>query len=223
MQKIKILYEDEQLIVCHKEAGIATQTSKLGQMDMVSMIANYRKDKGEDSYVGVIHRLDQPVEGVIVFGKNPEASRELSKQVKEREISKQYYAVVDGIVENDRGVLEDYLLKDGKTNTSHIVSEKQNGAKLAKLEYKVLERKEGKSLLLITLFTGRHHQIRVQLANAGYPIYGDKKYGNCAGKMNYMPLGLCSCRLQFEHPLTKETLEYKIEPEGIAFEGYFNR
>ena len=136
---LNILYEDESLIVCEKPAGVATQTKRLGQADMESLLKNYRAAKGEPPYIGVAHRLDQPVRGVMVFAKTKEAAADLSRQVQTKLADKFYYAVTDGVPEKKKDTLEDYLLRDGKTNTSKVVSKSTEGAKLARLNYEVLE------------------------------------------------------------------------------------
>lgn len=207
-----ILYEDEAIIVCVKEAGVATQTKKIGQKDMESMLRTYRMQKGEPSYIGVVHRLDQPVSGVMVFAKTKEAAADLSRQISTKAADKYYYAVTDGIPDKVKGTLEDYLLRDGKTNLSKVTDRKTAGAKRAELSYKVLEKNETKALLKIKLATGRHHQIRVQMAHAGWPLVGDRKYhfkenmngGSC-------PMCLCSYKLGFSHPTTKKKLEFEID------------
>ena len=174
--ELQILYEDNAIIVCKKPAGVATQTKRLGQADMESLLKNYRAGKGEPPYIGVVHRLDQPVEGVMVFAKTKEAAANLSRQIATKAADKYYYAVTDGMPEQKKGTLEDYLLRDGRTNTSEVVSKGKPDAKRAALSYEVLEQKDGRAVLDIKLETGRHHQIRVQLAHAGFPIVGDKKY-----------------------------------------------
>lgn len=176
MNELNIIYEDDAIIVCEKEAGIAVQTKKIGQKDMESMLRTYRMQKGEPSYIGVIHRLDQPVRGVMVFAKTKEAAADLSRQVSEKTADKYYYAVVDGVPKNETDTLEDYLLKDGKTNLSKVVEKNVKGAKRAELSYEVLEKSETQALLKIKLSTGRHHQIRVQMEHAGYPLSCDRKY-----------------------------------------------
>lgn len=173
---INILYEDEEVIVCEKPAGVAAQTRRLGQADMESLLKNYRAAKGEPPYIGVVHRLDQPVRGVMVFAKTKEAAADLSRQVQTKMADKFYYAVTDGVPEQKKGTLEDYLLRDGKTNTSKVVSKSTEGAKSARLDYEVTAQNKTNAILRIRLDTGRHHQIRVQLANAGIPIVGDAKY-----------------------------------------------
>lgn len=209
---LNILYEDDAIIVCVKEAGIATQTRQIGQKDMESMLRTYRMQKGEPSYIGVVHRLDQPVSGVMVFAKTKEAAADLSRQVSTKAADKYYYALTDGVPEKPRGTLEDYLLRNGKTNLSSVVSAKEPGAKRAELSYEVLEIQNDRALLNIKLATGRHHQIRVQMAHAGWPLVGDRKYNF---KENIKPgsgsMCLCSYKLGFLHPVTKKKMEFEIE------------
>ncbi|MDE7062151.1 MAG: RNA pseudouridine synthase [Lachnospiraceae bacterium] len=213
-----ILFEDTEILVCRKYAGIAVQTRKLGEQDMESLLRNYRAGKGETPYIGVVHRLDQPVEGILVFAKNPRAAAALSRQLQQDGFGKYYRGVVWGEPPQEEGRLEDVLQKDGRTNMSRVVSAGTKGGKRAVLDYKVLERQTDTSLVEIRLYTGRHHQIRVQLAHAGCPLMGDRKYGNTASPT--VPLALCACRLAFRHPISGETLMYQVEPEGAAFLPY---
>lgn len=215
----KIIFEDTQILICKKPAGIAVQTARLEQQDMVSLLKNYRAMKKEEPYIGVVHRLDQPVEGVMVFAKTKEAAAKLSKQISEKQANKYYYAVVCGKPKEKQGNLVDYLKKDGKSNTSSVVTKDTPEAKRAELFYEVLEEKANRSLLRIDLKTGRHHQIRVQLSNMGCPIYGDSKYAGVLGEStkSYMPLSLCAYKIVFVHPKTKEKMEFQVEPEGEAF------
>ena len=217
---INILYEDEEVIVCEKPAGVAAQTKRLGQADMESLLKNYRAGKGEQPYIGVVHRLDQPVRGVMVFAKTKEAAADLSRQVQTRMADKFYYAVTDGVPEQKKGTLEDYLLRDGKTNTSKVVSKSTEGAKSARLDYEVTAQNKTNAILRIQLDTGRHHQIRVQMANQGAGIWGDTKYNPKFQKVKrrYQQIGLYATRLEFEHPVTGEHLIFKNEPEGEAFD-----
>ena len=209
---MKILYEDDAIIVCVKEAGVATQTKQIGQKDMESMLKTYRMQKGEPAYIGVVHRLDQPVSGVMVFAKTKEVAADLSRQVATKAADKFYYALTDGVPDKKSGNLEDYLLRDGKTNTSKVVSSQTNGAKRAELFYEVLEQNETKALLKIKLATGRHHQIRVQMANAGWPLVGDRKYNFKENlKQNREAMCLCSYKLAFTHPVTRKKIEFEIE------------
>lgn len=208
---LNILHEDDAIIVCVKPAGVATQTKQIGQKDMESMLRTYRMQKDEPSYIGVVHRLDQPVSGVMVFAKTKEAAADLSKQVSTKMADKYYYAVTDGVPDKVKGTLEDYLLRDGKTNLSKVVGSKENGAKRAELSYEVLAKTDAKALLNIKLATGRHHQIRVQMAHAGWPLVGDRKYNFKANmKPGSEPMGLCSYKLGFHHPVTKKKLEFEI-------------
>ena len=208
---INILYEDEEVIVCEKPAGVAAQTKRLGQADMESLLKNYRAGKGEQPYIGVVHRLDQPVRGVMVFAKTKEAAADLSRQVQTKMADKFYYAVTDGVPEQKKGTLEDYLLRDGKTNTSKVVSKSTEGAKSARLDYEVTAQNKTNAILRIRLDTGRHHQIRVQLANAGIPIVGDAKYNfKEAMARSGNGLLLCSYKIGFKHPKTHKKMEVEI-------------
>lgn len=223
----RILYEDGDIIVCHKPAGIATQTARVGQADMVSELTNYFKaadiNLKKPLYVGVIHRLDQPVEGILVFAKNKAAAANLSRQAAGDGMKKEYLAVVCGANFSKAGELKDYLLKDGKTNTSHIVPPEVKGAKMARLSYEILsEGPSGTALVRVKLYTGRHHQIRVQMANAGMPLLGDRKYAGeetiaTSLQFGIREIALCAYRLAFIHPKTGERMQFEIEPEGKAF------
>lgn len=219
--KAIIKYEDDAILVIHKPAGIATETARLGQADVVSELKNYLKAKGKGTYLGMIHRLDQPVEGLLVFAKTPEAAKILSKQLENGTLKKSYAALVPKIQGNaDRqGELEDYLLKNAKTNLSMVVTPNTQGAKKAKLSWKLLhdiEKEEvAYSLIEVEIFTGRHHQIRVQMSHAGMPLLGDSKYGNEASQKLTEKLGirhtaLLANRLSVIHPVTKERMQFEI-------------
>lgn len=229
-----ILYEDEQIIVCHKHPGVATQTARLGEQDMVSLMKNYLGT----AYVAVIHRLDQPVEGVLVFAKNREAAAALSGQ----EMEKRYYAVAladrekpDILPEALSGketVLVDYLIKNGRENTSSVSRKEVKDARRAELSYRVIrvmeeeneygDKGRAPALLDICLKTGRHHQIRVQLSHAGMPLLGDMKYGDGDAKrisrqMGIDNIALCAYSLTFAHPVSNKKMQVGITPEGDAF------
>lgn len=226
--KPEILFEDKDLLICRKPAGVATQTKRLGQQDMESLLKNYRVKKGEPPYVGIVHRLDQPVEGVMVFAKNQKAAAGLSKQVQDRVIGKYYYAVSASKPKENVSVLEDYLLTDKKTNFTQVVDEESvenslKEAKYAKLEYKVVETKEDKTLFDIKLHTGRQHQIRVQMAHMGCPLVGDGKYNKQPAeekRKDSAGLALCSYKLEFEHPTKKELMQFEIKPLGEEFQNF---
>lgn len=210
--QILILYEDEELIVCRKPAGVPVQTRNFMAQDMESYLKNYRSEKGEPPLIWLLHRLDQPVSGIIAFAKTKEAAADIGRQMAVKLVGKYYYAMTDGIVTKKKGTLEDYLLRDGKTNASSVVPKGTKDAKLARLSYQVTEQGKGRSILKIQLETGRHHQIRVQLAHAGYPIVGDKKYNF---RENIAPSGqnlaLCSYKIGFRHPKTHKKLEFEID------------
>lgn len=223
---LNIIYENGQVLVCEKPSGVAVQSAGIGTMDLESRIKNYLSTENSgngEPYLGVIHRLDQPVGGVLVFAKTPMAAADLSKQAGNGEMDKRYQAVVCGKLPQIQGVLVDYLFKDGKTNTSRIVKKEQKGAKRAELHYQVLEEKEGLSLLEIHLITGRHHQIRVQLAGAGTPLYGDKKYNPKTAGDQRTTIGLYACKLSFLHPKTKKQMVFSCEPKGDAFSIFTSR
>lgn len=216
-----IIYEDEAVIVCYKTAGVPVQSNRMGEQDMGSLLRNYLAAKGEEPYIGFVHRLDQPVEGVMVFAKTKEAAAALSRQMQEKGFGKYYYAVVCGIIPEMEGTLTDYLLRDGRSNTSSVVAEQTPGAKKAILHYKVVAREErpARSLIRVRLETGRHHQIRVQFAHAGYPLSGDRKYNQTGEKMRGN-IALCSFRIEFAHPITQKWLVYEIVPSGLGFSDF---
>lgn len=219
--KTHILYEDKDVIVCFKPAGIAVQTAKLGEADVVSELKNYLKS----SYIGVVHRLDQPVSGVLVFGKNQKAAGELSRQAagEGRKMKKTYQAVVytgGRKLAEEPVTLTDYLVKENGTNISRVAEPQEEGAKRAQLIYHVLEQDEEKALLEIELHTGRHHQIRVQLSHAGMPILGDSRYGSEESRDLSMDLrirnvALRAVKLEFIHPGSGKKVCYEAEKLSI--------
>lgn len=207
-----IIYEDEQILVCRKHCGMAVQSARVGQMDLESELRNYRNG----NYIGIVQRLDQPVEGVLVFGKTPQATAWLNKQHQNGMMKKEYLAVFTGTpVKEKQGIWEDYLIKDGKTNTSRVTGKKDRMAKKAVLSYRIMDWRDDRGLAEIRLGTGRHHQIRVQMAHAGMPLVGDRKYN--PGQNSQEPLALCSAKLGFQHPVTKKQLEFQVQPAGMAF------
>lgn len=225
MKELELIYEDEDIILVHKLAGVATQTKRLGQKDMESLLKNYRVKKKEPPYIGVVHRLDQPVEGIMVFAKNQKAAAHLSKQVQQHLIGKYYYAVSKKAPKQTSGMLEHNLLTDKKTNVTRVIEndvlkQMQNakGVKKAKLEYEVIDTKAENTLVRIKLHTGRQHQIRVQMAEIGCPLVGDGKYGEGTSRDG---LALCSYRLQFLHPVTNKKCDFEVVPKGITFKNFF--
>lgn len=227
MKKLTVLYEDEDILVCIKPMGVPSQGDKTRDADMITLVKKYIFDKGmtrEEPYVGLVHRLDRPVGGIMVFALNQDAAADLSGQMLDGQFHKSYQAVLTGELPEEDGVMTDYLLRDGKTNTSRIVKKGTKGAKKAELSYEVLDVIETDediySYVLIELVTGRHHQIRVQCAGRGAGIYGDTKYNPKFQKVkkSYKQIGLYSTRIEFEHPATGEKMVFKTEPEGEAFE-----
>ncbi len=221
---ISVLYEDEFMIVVVKPAGIPSQPDKTGDEDMMGALEKYFMKKGtKNAYVGLIHRLDRPVGGVMVFAKTKEADSLLSKAIQQNKVSKEYWAVLCGIPLETKGRLRDFLWKDGKRNLSAVVAEKTKGAKEALLEYEVIKTVnhdiEGElSLVKIRLLTGRHHQIRVQFSHAGFGIWGDKKYNPAfmkkAGKTQ---VALWSAILSFRHPKNGKPLVFEVKPREYPF------
>lgn len=223
---MKVLYEDDDIIVCHKPSAVATQTSKVGEKDMVSELKNYLCTKNQDLksrgdvYVGLIHRLDQGVEGILVFAKTPWSAAELSRQITEHTMKKYYYAVVYGEIMQQEGTLTDYLIKNGRDNTSKVVSKGTPGAKPAELRYSLIgsNESEGKHLVRIELITGRHHQIRVQFAHRGMPLVNDYKYGYSGDRDEACKgIALCAYRLSLMHPKTHREMNFEIEPTAEIF------
>ena len=218
VQNLKIIYEDNHIIVVQKPPNIPSQADKTTDIDMLTIIKNYIKEKYNkpgNVYLGLVHRLDRPVGGVMVFAKTSKAASRLSEQVRLKEFKKEYLAIVDGYVENKQGVLENHLLKNEKLNTSKVVKEGTKNSKYAKLEYEFIKYNEetNLSLLKIKLYTGRHHQIRVQLANFGHSICGDQKYGTRGrGKQ----ISLWAYKLTIKHPITQEEMVFDCMPDEIG-------
>lgn len=215
--EIGILYEDRQILVCRKPAGIPVQSAKVGVKDMVSILKNHQNETEHNSYIGVVHRLDQPVEGVMVFAKTKEAAAGLSRQVTDGRMKKQYLAVICGKPDKKEGHLVDYLLKDGRANTSSIVKAGVKGAKKAELDYVIRKETAEYALAEIQLLTGRHHQIRVQMASAGMPLAGDRKYNTGEGANATQFVALAAYKLTFVHPTKKKPMSFRAEPDGGLF------
>ena len=215
MQKLKVIFEDNHIIVVEKPVNIPSQGDKTGDVDMLTIIKDYLKEKYNkpgNVYLGLIHRLDRPVGGVMVFAKTSKAAARLSEQVREKVFQKTYLVVVSGKMEEGSGCLEDYLLKNERNNMSKVVKESTKNAKYASLDYEVLKYNEeiNLSVLKINLHTGRHHQIRVQLSSRDHSIYGDQKYG---GRGHGKQIALWAYTLKIVHPITKEEMTFKSIPE----------
>lgn len=241
--RLDIVYEDEYMIAVIKPYGVPSQADHSNEEDMLSRVKNYlfeTSDSDEEPYLAVINRLDRPVSGIILFAKDEKTAAALSDMIQDRQIDKYYQAVVMGEPDEPEGDFSDYLIADKKTNMSKIVSKDTKGAKKAELSYEVLDGLDTDigplTYLLIQLHTGRHHQIRCQLAYHGMPIYGDQKYGkkirsssnnkgakNSKGKDKkksgaIREIGLYSTRIEFTHPVTGEEIVLHREPEGQAFD-----
>ena len=213
--ELKILFEDNHIIVVEKPVNIPSQGDKTGDEDMLTIIKNYLIEKYKkpgDAYLGLVHRLDRPTGGVMVFAKTSKAASRLSEQVREKMFEKEYLCIVDGKMEKDTGTFEDYLLKNEKNNLSKVVDSKNKNAKFAKLDYEVIKYNEETNLsaVKVKLYTGRHHQIRVQFAQRNHSLYGDQKYGSRGrGKQ----LCLWAYKLSFLHPISKERMEFEDYPK----------
>jgi len=213
---LNVLYEDNHIIVVVKEPGIPSQEDKTKDEDMLTIIKKYLKDKYNkpgNVYLGLVHRLDRNVGGVMVFAKTSKAASRLSEQVRNKQVKKNYIAVVKGKIEQSKGEMKDYLKKDEKNNKSFVSNENTKNAKLAELEYENLkyDEKTNMSLVKINLKTGRHHQIRVQFSSRGHSLCGDTKYGT---RSRSKQLALWSYKLSFCHPVTKEKLQFKYLPNA---------
>ncbi len=211
-----IVYEDDEILVVHKPPFLAVETKNIRQQDLVSLLQNRRAAQGESGGIYLVHRLDQPVEGLIVLARTKDAAAALGRSMTEHGFAKEYYAVVQGVTPESDTLIH-MLRRDGRTNTSKVVPEGADGGKEARLSYERLAVKDGKSLLRILLDTGRHHQIRVQFAAIGHPLVGDVKYGGQQPSADRQPLALCSSRLCFIHPKTGAQMEFCAIPAGAGF------
>ncbi|MBQ8452019.1 MAG: RluA family pseudouridine synthase [Clostridia bacterium] len=210
-----ILYEDNHIIVVSKPQGVASQPDETGDNDMLTQLKAYVKEKYNkpgEAWVGVVHRLDRPTGGVLVYAKTSKAAARLSEQLKNGEFDKTYLAVVCGKPREQKGKIVSYLKKDEKTNTAVIVPQSTTGAKRAELDYEVLEynKETNRSLVKVKLYSGRGHQIRVQMKSIKCPVYGDQKYGGEG--MDKVMLNLFAAELSFYHPTTKQKLVFRVYP-----------
>ncbi len=207
-EKMEILFEDKSVIVCLKERGLLSQEGKEGELTMLSLLSAHT---GGEIYP--VHRLDKEVGGVMVFAKTKKAAADLSSQVTDRTMEKEYITVAEGTTEEKEGIMEDLLFFDRSKNKSFTVKKERRGVKKASLSYKVLSEKDGLSLVRVRLHTGRTHQIRVQLASRKMPIVGDRRYGS---KRESKIIALWSCYISFVHPVTGERMEFeKMSQEEI--------
>ncbi len=212
---IPILYEDNHVLVALKPRNMPVQADSSGDQDLLNALKEYirgKYNKPGNVYLGLVHRLDRPVSGLVAFARTSKAAARLSAQLQDRRMGREYLCVVKGELE-ESGCLRDYLLKDEKTNTSRVVTGETPGAKEAVLQYRRVGFAQGLSLARVKLLTGRSHQIRVQMANAGHPLWGDARYGG--GKPGE-PIALYAWRLRFEHPTSKQMVELAAPYPALA-------
>jgi 23S rRNA pseudouridine1911/1915/1917 synthase len=218
MEKLNVIYEDNHIIVVEKMPNIPSQQDKTGDVDMLTLVKEYIKEKYNkpgEVYLGLVHRLDRPVGGVMVFARTSKSAARLSEEVRNKIFKKSYLTIVDGKFEQTSGTLEDYLVKNEKTNLSKVTTKDNKNAKFASLDYETVKYDEelNLSVLKINLHTGRHHQIRVQLSSRGHSIYADQKYGTRGrGKQ----ICLWAYELTIVHPTTKEEMTFKCVPQKIG-------
>jgi len=214
MLEPKIIYEDNHIIVVIKPHNIAVQEDDSKDPDMLSIIKNFIKERDKkpgNVFLGLVHRLDRPTGGVMVFAKTSKAASRLSKELKDKRLKKHYLCVVNGHPQLAKNRLVTYLKKEEKTNTVKIAPKLEAGSKEAILEYELLEKRNKYSLIEVNLITGRSHQIRVQMSSQlNVPIFGDFKYGD---KEHGGNLALWAYELTFTHPTTKENMRFKVAPE----------
>ncbi len=209
---IKILFEDNHLLVVLKPPYVPVQADESGDDDMLTLLKRYlveKYDKPGDAFLGLVHRLDRPTGGVMVFAKTSKCASRLSEQLRDGEVEKKYLAIVEG-TPRERGEKLINYLKKSPDNNVRIVPQLEDGAKYAELDYKVLSSKDGMSLIGVNLVTGRGHQIRVQMANLGTPIVGDCRYGN--GEKLKLPLCLWASELRFAHPISGKQMVFRVYP-----------
>ena len=207
---IKIIFEDNHLLVVEKPVNILSQGDDTNDKDMVNLLKQYVKEKYNkpgNVYIGLVHRLDRPVGGIMVFAKTSKAASRLSDQVRTKTFKKTYRAVIHGDMNKKEDTLKDYLYKNKKTNMVSVVNKDHKEAKNAELSYKTLDRKDGFSLIEIDLKTGRPHQIRVQFASRKHPLFGDQRYGQNLNKLGQQ-IALWSYKIEIDHPTTKERMEF---------------
>ena len=214
MNNLNILYEDNHIIVVEKKPNLLCQSDDTKDIDLLTMLKKYIKEKYHkpgNVYLGLVHRLDRPVGGIMVYAKTSKAASRLSKLIQNHEIKKEYLLVCEGSI-TGKGVFEDYIEKH---EDKSIISDNVNG-KYAKLEYEVLDKKNNLALVKVNLITGRHHQIRVQFASRNYPLYGDQLYG----KENRKQIALYAYHLSFKHPTLDKIMDFKNIPKGGIWDNF---
>ncbi len=210
---IKVLYEDNHVLGVCKPANIPVQADNTNDLDLLTEGKQYLKEKYNkpgNVYLGLVHRLDRPVGGTMIFAKTSKAASRLSESIRTKQVDKVYYAVLDGVPSKTSGTLVDYLYKNTKTNMVSVTDEAHG--KKSILYYNVLEVKNGKTLVEIHLETGRPHQIRVQFASRNMPLVGDQRYNKNTKKVQ---IALWAVNLTFPHPTTKERMTIHSDPPEI--------
>jgi len=211
---IKIIYEDNHVLVVEKPCNVPSQKDNTGDVDMTDMVGEYLREKYNKKgnvYVGLVHRLDRPVGGIMIFAKTSKAASRLCDCIRRNKISKRYLAVLSGTLKEKEGTLLDYLVKDKKANKVFVVKKGTLNAKEAILKYKVVKEVDNLSLVMVELITGRSHQIRVQFKNAGASLYGDKRYGSDVSNKRQQ-IALWSYEISFEHPTKREVMTFSTVP-----------
>ena len=217
---LNVLYEDNHIIVVAKPCNVPVQSDQSGDTDLLTMVKQYVKEKYNkpgEVFIGLVHRLDRPAGGIVVFARNSKSAARLSQQVRTHDMQRVYYAVVRGVPAQKEGRVENYLLKNTETNTVSIVPQATEGAKFARLDYKVLQiirdPKDGVlSLVQVQLQTGRSHQIRVQMAGLGCPLWGDQRYGAEVNRKGQQ-LALWAVKLTLMHPTLKDRRVFVCYPQ----------
>lgn len=216
MEKLIVLYEDNHCIVVVKPQNVPSQEDASGDKDMLTMVKEYIKEKYNkegEAYVGLVHRLDRPTGGIMVFAKTSKGASRLCEQIKNNEMQKTYYCITSKIPQQKADTLTHFLKKDEKNNIVRVAPRGESGIKEAKLSYKVLQTNDNdEALVEVKLITGRSHQIRVQFAAINCPLVGDNKYGKDKTKAS-TNLGLWAGRLEFLHPVTKQKMIFAFPPD----------
>jgi 23S rRNA pseudouridine1911/1915/1917 synthase len=215
---LSILYEDNHLLVVEKPVNVPSQADSSGDPDLLTLLKKDLKERYQkpgNVYLGLVHRLDRPAGGVMVFAKTSKAAARLSEQIKDKKVfTKIYRAIIFGIMEPPSGTLRHFLLKTSEENIVKVVSKTEPGAKEAILDYQVMDSQKGLSLVQVNLQTGRSHQIRVQFATTGYPLFGDQKYGTGKSKPGEQ-LALWATELQFLHPTKNDRICFCSIPPAV--------
>ena len=213
MEDLIILHEDNHIIVVLKPQNIPSCEDESKVIDMLTMIKEYirvKYNKTGNVYLGLVHRLDRPTGGVMVFAKSSKAASRLSEQLKSGDFEKRYFAVLMGVPKEEKATLTHYMKKNAINNMVYVCPPTVQGAKFAELEYSVLQKANDLSLVDVRLHTGRSHQIRVQMSAIGTPLYGDMRYGGEKAKKGH--LALWAYYLSFTHPVSKERMVFRVQP-----------